>query len=414
MDRINYIALAIPFFFVFIGIELWVAARRRQRVYRFTDAVTDLGCGVGQQVSTLFLTASLFLPYVYLYENFSIYTFDAKSVLPWVIAFLGVDFAYHWWHRLSHEINFLWAAHIVHHQSEDYNFAVALRQGINTRLTGFVFYLPLAVIGIPPLVYATMQSFSVLYQFWIHTQLIGKLGFLEFFLNTPSHHRVHHAINPQYLDKNYGATLIIWDRLFGTFEEEKEAPVYGLVKPLNSYNSLWAQFHYIIDLAKDSWKAKGIVDKIKVWLISPAEQVKSLPPKPEPTKVSPETFVKYEPPTTPEVKRYAAAHFLFVLIGTFFLLLWQGFLSFHWLLAFAALIYLTLATISGLFEAKRWARPLELCRLFLLAAGAISWFWGSTLLPYIAAATLAVTALWIAWLFRLSPSLSTALRSSVS
>ena len=146
--------------------------------------------------------------------------------------FLGVDCAYYWFHRIAHEYNAPWAGHVVHHSSEDYNLAVALRQGTFQGLFSWVFYLPLALLGFPPAWFAAMTSFDLLYQFWIHTRAIGKLGPLEWVLNTPSHHRVHHARNPKYLDKNYAGTLIIWDRMFGTFQAEEEEPVYGLTKPL--------------------------------------------------------------------------------------------------------------------------------------------------------------------------------------
>jgi sterol desaturase/sphingolipid hydroxylase (fatty acid hydroxylase superfamily) len=216
----NYIALAVPLFFVSIAVEVLIARKLRRPVYRPGDAVTDLGSGVASEMSKVFLHAFLIAGYLHLYRTHRLFELSPSSPLPWVFTFFAVDFIYYWWHRLSHEVNVLWAAHVVHHSSEDYNLAVALRQAITTNLTGIPFYLPLALIGIPPVVYYTIHSFNTLYQFWIHTQLIGKLGPVELVMNTPSQHRVHHAINPRYLDKNYGGTLMIWDRLFGTFEEE--------------------------------------------------------------------------------------------------------------------------------------------------------------------------------------------------
>jgi alkylglycerol monooxygenase len=180
-----------------------------------------------------------------------------------------VDFVYYWWHRLSHRVNLLWAVHVVHHQSEDYNLAVALRQAVLSVWTIWPFHLPLALLGIPPVTFLVVDSLSTLYQFWIHTELVGKLGFFERVFNTPAQHRVHHATNPRYLDKNYAATLCIWDRLFGTFEEEREQPVYGLVKPLHSFDPMWAQVQHFLVLSRRTRALRGM-DKLRVWLKGPA------------------------------------------------------------------------------------------------------------------------------------------------
>jgi sterol desaturase/sphingolipid hydroxylase (fatty acid hydroxylase superfamily) len=237
--RARYIALAVPFFFLLIAVELVVARVKQRKVYRLGDAIGDLGCGMAQQTALLFMATAVIAAYTWIYDHHRLITWSNAAV-PWVIAFVGVDFFYYWWHRLSHEINVLWAAHVVHHQSEDYNLAVALRQAVLTSWTSVPFYVWLAFLGVSPLVFASMNAISTLYQFWIHTELAGKLGPFEEIFNTPSHHRVHHAINPRYLDKNYGAILIVWDRLFGTFIREDEACVYGIVKPLSSYNPLTA------------------------------------------------------------------------------------------------------------------------------------------------------------------------------
>ena len=198
----DYIALAIPFFFLLIGLELHLARRRGLRLYRVSDALTDIHCGVTSQIGVLFYGALQLAIYAGVYDTLRLLDYPS-AWLTWTVAFIGVDFAYYWWHRLSHEVNFLWAAHIVHHQSEDYNFAVALRQALLTSWTSLVFYLPLAVLGVPPLVFAATLAFSTLYQFWIHTQLFApRRGVVDYVFNLPSHHRVHHAVNPQYLDKN--------------------------------------------------------------------------------------------------------------------------------------------------------------------------------------------------------------------
>ncbi len=247
----NYIALAVPFFFLLIGIELWVARRRGRRVYRFADAITDLGCGVTQQIVVLFVNGFLFAGYLWMYRHARVVDLGRHPVVAWAVALVGVDFIYYWWHRTSHRVNLLWAAHAVHHQSEDYNLAVALRQAVLTPFTSLPFSLPLAMVGVPPLAYIAADSLSTLYQFWIHTELVGRLGPLEKVLNTPSHHRVHHARNPEYIDRNYGAILILWDRLFGTFAPERARPIYGITKPFRSFNAMWAQLQPVADLLAD-------------------------------------------------------------------------------------------------------------------------------------------------------------------
>src|SRR5207247_5460488 len=172
-------------------------------------------------------------------------------------------------HRMSHEVNAFWAAHVVHHQSEEYNLAVALRQGAFQSSFSWVFYLPLAVIGFPPLLFLTVSSLDTLYQFWIHTRAIGRLGPLEWVLNTPSHHRVHHGRNPQYIDRNHAGTLIIWDRMFGTFEPEGHAVIYGVTEPIASWNPVWANFHAYRNLWADAKRAKHWWDKIRIWFMPP-------------------------------------------------------------------------------------------------------------------------------------------------
>ena len=201
----NYIALAIPVFFLLMGVELWAARRRGARLYRFNDALVDLSCGMSQQVFLVFAAGLLAAGYLWLYRH---RFWTLHGPVAWVVAFFAVDFIYYWWHRLSHRVNFLWAVHVVHHQSEDYNLAVALRQAVLSVWTIWPFHLSLALVGVPPVVFATVESFSTLYQFWIHTELVGRIGGpIGFVFNMPAHHRVHHAINPQYLDKNYGGTF---------------------------------------------------------------------------------------------------------------------------------------------------------------------------------------------------------------
>lgn len=268
-SKLNPIALAIPFFFLLIGVEVWVARRRGVRVYRLNDALADLGTGVLQQVFGLALRAFTAAAYVAVFDRFAVVELPPDSMLTWVACFLSVDCCYYWFHRASHEVNFLWAAHVVHHQSDEYNLAVALRQSALQPGFSWVFYLPLAILGFPPLVTFVVIAFNTLYQFWIHTRLISRMGFLEAFLNTPSHHRVHHGRNPQYIDRNHAGMLIIWDKLFGTFEPEVEPVIYGITRPLRSWNALWANLHPWKDLIGQVRRTPRVLDKIKLWFMRP-------------------------------------------------------------------------------------------------------------------------------------------------
>jgi sterol desaturase/sphingolipid hydroxylase (fatty acid hydroxylase superfamily) len=368
--RASYIAFAIPFFFLLIAVELAAARARKLRVYRLGDAIGDLGCGMAQQVGLLFLAGAVIAGYTRIYENLRITTWSS-AIVPWVIAFVGVDFLYYWWHRSSHAVNLLWAAHVVHHQSEDYNLAVALRQAILTSFTAQLFYLPLAFLGVPPLIFASVNAISTLYQFWIHTELVGKLGWLEEWLNTPSHHRVHHAINPQYLDKNHGAILIVWDRLFGTFAREEEPCRYGIVKPFASYNPLWAQVAPLVALASASLSAPRPIDKLRIWFASPAWLPEGVAPYPGTEDGSYVNRPKYDPVAPRPLQIYVVVQFAVAVIATAALMFLRESLPLPILAAGALFVVLTLATSSGLLEARRWSRPLEALRLAGLAAAVI-------------------------------------------
>jgi sterol desaturase/sphingolipid hydroxylase (fatty acid hydroxylase superfamily) len=363
------IALAVPIFFVLIGAELLWARFRGVRVYRFADAITDLSCGITSQISELAWALVQLAIYAWVYEHWRLVTFEAAWV-PWVIAFFAVDFAYYWWHRLSHEVNFLWAAHVVHHQSEDYNLAVALRQAVLTSWTGLPFYLPLAVLGVPTIVFATVHALSTLYQFWIHTELVGKVrGPLDWILNLPSHHRVHHAINTRYLDKNYAATLIIWDRLFGTYAEEIEKPIFGITKQLGSFDPAWAQVHYWIEMGSMARAAKRPIDKLRVWFASPAW-------KPEGFAVPPPVDLvkraKYDPKASRGVIGWVLANYALVVAATFTMMMWHAVIPRVPLVLGSIAIVGALVAFGALLEGRRWARAAEAVRIVIGAAAIVA------------------------------------------
>jgi sterol desaturase/sphingolipid hydroxylase (fatty acid hydroxylase superfamily) len=331
-------------------------ALRGVRYYRFADAIADLGCGVTQRVLLLLFEATLLLIYVLVYENARLADLSSRPVVAFLIAFVGADFIYYCWHRASHRVNFLWAAHVVHHQSEDFNLAVALRQGVFTPITAAPFGLPLALIGVSPLVYVMAESMNTLYQFWIHTELVGRMGPLEYVFNTPSHHRVHHGRNPEYLDRNYAGVFIIWDRFFGTYVPEHERPDYGTTRPLRSFNSLWAQVQPLVALARLSWEAPHWRDRVAVWLVPPDHQFHWQP-------APPALDSNYDVTVSPSMRRYVLLNFAGAVIATFCLILWSASLSWLLLLLSVGLILLTVLTAGGLMEGKRWAPPVEAMRL---------------------------------------------------
>ena len=374
MQGLNLIALSIPVFFALIGVELLVARLRDEKLYRYNDAVNDLSCGILQQVLGVFTKVIVFGGYVALYEAGHLLGMSAKSPAAWVVCFLGVDFFYYWFHRVSHEWSFPWGAHVVHHQSEEYNFAVALRQGAFQPLFSWVFYLPLALLGFPPLVFLTCASLNTLYQFWIHTRAIGKLGPLEWVLNTPSHHRVHHGSNEKYLDKNYGGVLIVWDRLFGSFQEEEEEPTYGIVKPLASWNPLWANVHFYADLIAKGRGARTLAQRIKPWLVGPSWEPDWKTP-PELDYVQPDDRGeedKYDARAPGNLGGYVLIHFLGAVALTVLLLFRGGELSGVERLGLAAMVVWTLTNLGGVFDLKRWLPASELLRLAVLWAGGIA------------------------------------------
>ncbi|WP_062261611.1 sterol desaturase family protein [Endozoicomonas arenosclerae] len=265
MDIIVY---AIPIFLVMIVMEVVATIIRKKDYYRLNDAINSLSAGMMSITSGIISKIVEIAIYTGIFSLLAPIKFDSSELWVWIVAFVFYDFCYYWTHRMGHEINILWAAHAVHHQSEEYNLTTALRQSSSKFLLGWLFYIPMAVAGIPPLVFFTVGLINLLYQFWVHTRHIKKLGWYENFFVTPSNHRVHHAKNRKYLDKNYGGVFIIWDRIFGTFQEEDEnyeSIRYGTLKPLRSWNPFWANLHLYSDMWKDARATKSWKDKFTLW-----------------------------------------------------------------------------------------------------------------------------------------------------
>jgi sterol desaturase/sphingolipid hydroxylase (fatty acid hydroxylase superfamily) len=354
-------------FFVLIGLELLVARARRRRVYRFTDSFADLGCGVTQRVVLLLFEVALLAVYSLLYDHGRLWTFAPDSAWPWVIAIVGVDLGYYWWHRLSHEINLLWAVHVVHHQSEDYNLAVALRQAVLSPITVLPFYLPLAVLGVPLFPFFIVNALSTLYQFWIHTELVGRMGVLEQVINTPSLHRVHHGVNPEYLDKNYAATFICWDQLFGTLRREEAPVVFGVSHPLRSFDPVWAQVQPLWALWQAMRRAPSTREAVRFMLASPAYHPDWLGPIELRRGVDPEALPKYDVEPGRTVVRYVFVQLALVIVAAFALLTWHQALSPAALATAVGWVLVSLVAGAALLEGRRWAVGLEAVRVAAFA-----------------------------------------------
>ena len=261
----NALLYAIPGFMVLMLIEIAYGHYVKQQKYRLFDTLSSLSSGVTNVLKDSLGLALVLVSYPFLASRLAVVEVS-NSWLTWVIAFVVIDFAGYWNHRLSHRVNIFWNQHVIHHSSEDFNLACALRQSISN-VVGYtaILLLPAALLGVEYSVIAVLAPLHLFGQFWYHTQHIGKLGFLEYILVTPSQHRVHHAINEQYIDKNLGQIFSVWDRLFGTFQEELDEvpPRYGVLKPAMTYNPLWINFQHAYNLAFDAWHAKRFTDKLR-------------------------------------------------------------------------------------------------------------------------------------------------------
>ncbi|XP_043684595.1 alkylglycerol monooxygenase-like isoform X1 [Vespula pensylvanica] len=253
----------IPFFFLIVLEQVILTAKNKKKSFRLNDQVTSFSHWIFQESGRVFFRGAEYYAYIKIYENYHRWNLSWNSIWTWYITALGVDFCYYWVHRSNHEVHFLWAHHQVHHSSEEFNLAVGLRQSVLQHWCNFIFYLPLAFF-IPPSHFIVHHQFNLIYQLWIHTTIIDDLGPLELIFNTPKHHRVHHGCNLYCLDKNYGGVLIIWDRLFGTFMEEKDEIIYGLVTSPQSFNPLYLQMFYAKAMINKSKGMKSSADKLSV------------------------------------------------------------------------------------------------------------------------------------------------------
>jgi len=369
--------LAIPMYFGLMAIELVYEAISGKKTYRISDAITNISTGTLQQTTGVFFSVIKIGIYAAIYDSIALYHLP-NNTWTFIALFILYDIAYYWEHRLAHTVNLFWGGHVVHHQSEDYNLSVALRQTSTGFIWGFPFFLPMALMGFAPKMLLLVGGLNLLYQFWIHTEHINKLpAWFEWLMNTPSHHRVHHGRNPKYIDKNFAGVFITWDRMFGTFKEEEERPTYGITTPLRSWNPVYANFSHYIYLLKTTGKSRSVKDTFKILFKKPGWQPDYLggyiaPAMPD------KDYQKYQTQFLPARAWYVLAHFflLLVLVPLFFYV--QENLSTSYRLFYALWIATTTLGFGFMFEkTANWLLFFELIRLASLFA--LTWILIQTL-----------------------------------
>lgn len=367
----NPIVYAVPVFFLLMLIEFGVAQARGRQVYRVNDTIASLSLGTTSQLTEIATKLVIIGIYAFFYEYARVLTLPVDAWWTWVLGLLVYDFFYYWHHRMSHEIGVLWATHVVHHSSEEFNLSTALRQTSSRFLLGWVFYIPMALLGFPVIVFVVVGLIDLVYQFWIHTEQVGKLGWFDRVFASPSNHRVHHAVNDKYLDKNYGGVLILWDRMFGTYldEDDAEPCVYGTRGRLGTFSPLWANVDVFSALFKDAWHAQSWADKARVFLKHPGWRPADVAAKyPKPAFDLERAKVKYDVPLTRFEALYLALQFgVVMLAGTHCLALAET-LPTPALLGYASWVAFGAWTLCRIADRGRHAWALEGLRWMLAPA----------------------------------------------
>ncbi len=362
--HLNFLAFAIPLFLFFIAWEYLYSKRSGKNFFQYAESVANINVGIAERLLDLFTTGLFFYFFTYVYENFAL--FDIKeSFLVWVLLFLATDFIWYWYHRLAHEINAFWAAHVVHHQSEDFNYTVSARITVFQAVIRSVFWAILPLLGFPPLMISILLLVHGIYPFFIHTQALGKWGWFEKILVTPTHHGIHHASNPEYLDKNYGDVLIIWDKLFGTFVEENKSIkiTYGLTKPLESHSFLWQHFHFVLEIMLNFYYARGFKQKWRTLFGKPDDL------DPRYRAILERKFLRHrrtkETPTK-AMRYYVSIQTGISLLVLFVVLLFEQYFSVKSLTLFSFFIIISLINCGAILDQRRWISYLEIARVCLL------------------------------------------------
>lgn len=365
----NVLLIALPSFMVLILIEILYGYRKKNLNYNLMDTISSLSAGATNIIKSLLGIGFAIISYPYIVAAIALVQLE-ESMGLYLIAFVCIDLASYWNHRLNHSINIFWNRHVVHHSSEEFNLACALRQSISNNIIGFgaLFLIPAALFGVPSKIIILLAPLHLFAQFWYHTQHIGKLGWLEYVFVTPSQHRVHHAINEEYVDKNLSAIFCVWDRIFGTFQEELDAVpcIYGSLKPVQTWNPIVINFQHNWGLAKDAWHAKNWVDKFKLWFMPTGwrpEDVSNRFPRPIANSVYAQE--KYAPKYTTVHKFFAVFQFVSLNVFIYILLVSFGEFSFDTQLSFGILIFTTIFGFTSIMDGYKWAFFFEISRNFL-------------------------------------------------
>ena len=361
----DYITYAVPFFLLALLIELIYGIAINKNTYRLNDAISNLFMGTLRTANKLIIIGAAGYVFYLAETNFAIWRMDINSWFTWIFAFVIYDFFYYWFHRISHERQIFWASHVAHHQSEDYNLSTALRQTGTGAFVSWVFYIPMFLIGIPSYVFISVASLNLIYQFWVHSEHIPKLGWFENYFVTASNHRVHHAQNEQYIDKNYGGVFIIWDRMFGThkIENEDEPCIYGIRGTLNTFNPIWANLHVYVKIMREMWSSRDWKEKLYAPFARTGWSPKSLPYQIEKDNFNAESFKKFNPVISKQHKIYALFQYLFITY-IFLAFIQSGYLNYAELWVTISMAAFTMYCTSIWLDGKKGTR-IEIVRLIL-------------------------------------------------
>ncbi len=376
------VALAVPVFIFLIALEFTIDRVRRTHYYHLADAINSLSCGIVSTGMRVFFGFLGLFVYEWVLQHAAPLQLAANRWFTWVYAFVLYDLCYYWQHRLGHTVGLFWATHSVHHQSEEFNLTTALRQPGTGAFTNWIFYVPLALSGVPIQVFLLTGVAQLFYQFWPHTQLIGRLGVLDRWIQTPSNHRVHHAQNDLYLDRNYVGVFLVWDHLFGTFQEERdeEPCIYGVRGQLKSWNPVWANLHYWWLMAVDCGRARRWSDKARIWIAPPGWRPADVEARFPKTEYDPyRDFSRYDPARSVGLSVYAAVQFLGVMAANSHFLALLAKQGTWWNLAYFGFILGSLLCLGGVLESRREFLLLEAVRMAGIAActlGGGVWFGG--------------------------------------
>ena len=364
----NVLTIAIPIFFSLVLVEILYGLISKKYYYNLMDTLSSLSSGITNLLKDLLGIGVIIISYPFIKKSISIIELN-ESILLYTIAFICLDFASYWNHRLNHSINFFWNQHVIHHSSQEFNLACALRQSISNLLGyGAIFLIPAALFGIPHKVIALLAPLHLFGQFWYHTKHIGKLGFLEYIFVTPSQHRVHHAINPEYVDKNLSAIFCIWDRLFGTFQEELEnVPcVYGTLKPVNTWNPFIINFQHLWYLSIDAWRTKKLINKIKIWFMPTGWRPNDVKERFKRDKIiDVYNQQKYKIEYRNVHIFYAIFHFIYINVALWLLLTGYDELENNLKIFYSIFILTTIFGFTSVMDSYKWASYIELLRLML-------------------------------------------------